>query len=129
MAMASYSRVIFVITSYSIHYTKLYDFEEICATLAATRPTAVNLFWALDRMKSFAWASQTYPVADIKITLEYEAMAIADEDLRRNLAIGRNGEPLIPENARVLTHCNAGALATGGYGTALGVLRARNNFV
>jgi len=99
-------------------------FEEVCATLAATRPTAVNLFWALDRMKSFAWASQTYPVADIKITLEYEAMAIADEDLRKNLAIGRNGEPLIPENARVLTHCNAGALATGGYGTALGVLRA-----
>jgi methylthioribose-1-phosphate isomerase len=99
-------------------------FEEVCAVLAATRPTAVNLFWALDRMKSFAQASHAYPVADIKITLEYEAMAIADEDIRVNLAMGRHGEPLIPTNARILTHCNAGALATGGYGTALGVVRA-----
>ncbi|WP_432822862.1 S-methyl-5-thioribose-1-phosphate isomerase [Trichloromonas sp.] len=99
-------------------------FEKVCAVLAATRPTAVNLFWALDRMKSFAKACQAYPVADIKIALEYEAMAIADEDIRVNLAMGRHGEALIPENARILTHCNAGALATGGYGTALGVVRA-----
>ncbi len=100
------------------------QFEEVCAVLAATRPTAVNLFWALDRMKNFALACQSYPVADIKTTLEYEAMAIADEDLRVNLAMGRHGEALIPAGARILTHCNAGALATGGYGTALGVIRA-----
>jgi methylthioribose-1-phosphate isomerase len=99
-------------------------FEKVCAELAATRPTAVNLFWALDRMKNFALASRSYPVADIKIALEYEAMAIADEDIRFNLAMGRHGEPLIPAQGRVLTHCNAGALATGGYGTALGVIRA-----
>jgi len=99
-------------------------FEKVCDKLAATRPTAVNLFWALERMKSFALASRSYPVCDIKITLEYEAMAIADEDLRSNLALGRHGEPLIPADARILTHCNAGALATGGFGTALGVVRA-----
>jgi len=100
------------------------QFEKICATLAATRPTAVNLCWALERMKNFARASSSYPVADIKIALEYEAMAIADEDIRVNMAMGRHGQELIPDGARVLTHCNAGALATGGFGTALGVLRA-----
>ncbi|MEJ2201649.1 MAG: S-methyl-5-thioribose-1-phosphate isomerase [Desulfuromonadaceae bacterium] len=99
-------------------------FEQVCDTLAATRPTAVNLFWALNRMKNFALASRSYPVSDLKIVLEYEAMAIADEDVRSNLAMGRHGEPLIPQGARILTHCNAGALATGGYGTALGVIRA-----
>jgi methylthioribose-1-phosphate isomerase len=99
-------------------------FERVCAVLAATRPTAVNLFWALDRMKNFARSCQSYPVSDIKSVLEYEAMAIADEDVRANMAMGRHGEPLIPAGARILTHCNAGALATGGYGTALGVVRA-----
>ncbi len=70
--------------------------------LAVSRPTAVNLFWALDRMKNFAQACQAYPVADIKIALEYEAMSIADEDVRANLAMGRHGEPLIPAGARIL---------------------------
>ncbi|BCR03665.1 methylthioribose-1-phosphate isomerase [Desulfuromonas versatilis] len=100
------------------------EFEKVCALLAATRPTAVNLFWALDRMKHFARANAAYPPADLKTGLLFEAMAIADEDDRLNRTMGRHGQALIPEQARVLTHCNAGALATGGYGTALGVIRA-----
>jgi len=99
-------------------------FEEGCALLAATRPTAVNLCWALERMKGFARANRDWPVAQIKTALEYEAMAIADEDDRLNRAMGRFGAELFPQQARILTHCNAGALATGGYGTALGVIRA-----
>ncbi len=100
------------------------QFEEVCAVLAATRPTAVNLFWALDRMKAYVLASKDYPVSDIKTTLEFEAMAIADEDVRINMAMGRKGAELMPAKGTILTHCNAGALATGGYGTALGVIRA-----
>jgi len=100
------------------------EFEKVCAVLAATRPTAVNLFWALDRMKSFAFANADRPVADLKIGLEFEAMAIFEDDIRINRAMGRNGQTLFPDGARILTHCNAGALATGGYGTALGVIRA-----
>ncbi len=99
-------------------------FEEICAVLAATRPTAVNLFWALERMKRFAHANLDRSVAELKIGLEYEALAIAQEDEMINRKMGKYGEPLLPDGARVLTHCNAGALATGGYGTALGVIRA-----
>src|SRR3954466_3594556 len=83
--------------------------------LAKSRPTAVNLFWALERMKKASAA---------KADLEAEARAIFDEDLAGNRAMGRFGAQLIPQNARVMTHCNAGALATSGYGTALGVLRA-----
>ncbi len=99
-------------------------FEEICEVLAATRPTAVNLFWALERMKRFAHANLDRSVAELKIGLEYEALAIAQEDEMINRKMGKYGEPLLPDGARVLTHCNAGALATGGYGTALGVIRA-----
>jgi methylthioribose-1-phosphate isomerase len=79
--------------------------------LAGSRPTAVNLFWALERMKKAT-------------NLEQEAIAIFDEDLAANRAMGQLGAELIPQNARVMTHCNAGALATAGYGTALGVIRA-----
>ena len=100
------------------------EFEQLCAVLAATRPTAVNLCWALDRMKSLVRANANQPPVNLKIALEYEALAIAEEDLRINRAMGRHGAPLIPDGARILTHCNAGALATGGYGTALGVIRA-----
>ncbi len=100
------------------------EFEQICEVLAATRPTAVNLCWALDRMKSFARANLDRSVMELKIGLEYEALAIAEEDVRINKQMGQNGAGLIPDGARVLTHCNAGALATGGYGTALGVIRA-----
>ena len=100
------------------------EFEKICAVLAATRPTAVNLCWALERMKSFARANLDRSVLELKIGLEYEALAITQEDEQLCIKLGRKGEPLIPDGARVLTHCNAGALATGGYGTALGVIRA-----
>jgi len=79
--------------------------------LAASRPTAVNLFWALERMKGAKDA-------------EAEAIAIFDEDLAANRAMGEHGAALIPRGARVMTYCNAGALATSGYGTALGVIRA-----
>ncbi|HEX9776850.1 MAG TPA: S-methyl-5-thioribose-1-phosphate isomerase [Geopsychrobacteraceae bacterium] len=100
------------------------EFEKICDVLAATRPTAVNLCWALERMKSFARANLDRSVMELKIGLEFEALAITQEDEQLCRKLGRQGESLIPDGARVLTHCNAGALATGGYGTALGVIRA-----
>ena len=100
------------------------EFQQICAYLAASRPTAVNLSWALERMQRFAEANLDRSVFELKIGLEYEALAITQEDEQINRKIGRNGAPLIPDQARILTHCNAGALATGGYGTALGVVRA-----
>lgn len=100
------------------------EFQNICALLAASRPTAVNLFWALQRMQSFAEANLDRSVAELKIGLEYEALAITQEDEQINRKLGRLGAELIPDQARILTHCNAGALATGGYGTALGVIRA-----
>lgn len=89
------------------------------AVLAASRPTAVNLFWALDRMER-CWQSAGPDLP----RLEAEALAIHREDVRMNEAMGAAGAELIPQGARILTHCNAGALATGGYGTALGVIRA-----
>lgn len=89
------------------------------AVLAASRPTAVNLFWALDRMER-CWLNWG---ADLP-RLEQEAISIHREDVEMNAAMGRFGAELVPENAHILTHCNAGALATGGYGTALGVIRA-----
>ena len=99
-------------------------FETICDTLARTRPTAVNLFWAIDRMKRVYAASQTLPLAQLRQRLINEAQQICVEDIAINQAIGRNGAPLVPDGKTVLTHCNAGALATAGYGTALGVIRA-----
>lgn len=98
--------------------------EKICDVLANTRPTAVNLFWALERMKRFAHANLDRSVLELKIGLEYEAMAITQEDEMINQAMGRHGQALIADGARILTHCNAGALATAAYGTALGVIRA-----
>jgi methylthioribose-1-phosphate isomerase len=100
------------------------EFAQVCAVLAATRPTAVNLCWALERMQSLVRANREQPTLNLKIALEYEALAIAEDDLRLNRAMGRHGEALFADGARILTHCNAGALATGGYGTALGVIRA-----
>jgi len=100
------------------------EFDHACEVLGATRPTAVNLFWALDRMKSLVRANPEQPVGNLKIALEYEAMAINEEDVRINMNMGRHGAALLPDKVRILTHCNAGALATGGYGTALGVIRA-----
>jgi methylthioribose-1-phosphate isomerase len=106
-------------------YTEFVNqFNSVCDLLAATRPTAVNLCWALERMKSLVRANADQPVGNLKIGLEYEAMAINEEDIRINMSMGRHGAALLPDQVRVLTHCNAGALATGGYGTALGVIRA-----
>lgn len=100
------------------------EMEKVSEMLAATRPTAVNLCWALERMKRFAHANLDRSVLELKIGLEYEALAITQEDESINQRMGRNGEPFLADGARVLTHCNAGALATAGYGTALGVIRA-----
>ncbi len=102
------------------------EFERICARLAATRPTAVNLFWAIDRMKAlFAnLAESDVPLDQIKERLLAEAHAMYEEDIAACKAMGAHGAALLPEEGGVLTHCNAGALATCGYGTALGVIRA-----
>ena len=102
------------------------ELNKICELMAGTRPTAVNLFWAIDRMKrSFASGVQAgESVDELKGRLEREAQAIHDEDLASCRAMGRFGAEVVPANARILTHCNAGALATAGYGTALGVIRA-----
>jgi methylthioribose-1-phosphate isomerase len=100
------------------------DLEEAIKGLAATRPTAVNLFWALDRMRGVAEAHRALPVPALRERLLGEAQAILDEDLACNKALGAHGAALVPERARILTHCNAGALATAGFGTALGVIRA-----
>jgi len=99
-------------------------FERICETLARTRPTAVNLFWAIDRMKRVYAESRALPLAQLSERLIAEARQVCLEDIAINQAIGRNGAPLVPDGKTVLTHCNAGALATAGYGTALGVIRA-----
>lgn len=90
--------------------------------LANTRPTAVNLFWALERMKG-KLAALEGSHADVVAALFAEAEAIFADDRERNLTMGRHGAALFPEGARILTHCNTGGLATGGYGTALGVIR------
>ena len=100
------------------------EVEEICTELAGTRPTAVNLFWAIDRMKKLYQQHRGKPFEEIRDTLVREAILIREEDIAINRAIGQHGAPLIPDNSTVLTHCNAGALATAGYGTALGVIRA-----
>jgi methylthioribose-1-phosphate isomerase len=101
------------------------EFEEICDTLAKTRPTAVDLFWALDRMKRrFAeLTSETSDLVKIKQGMVDEARQIHLEKRATDEAIGRFGAEFMPPEGRVMTHCNAGALATGGIGTALGVIR------
>ena len=96
----------------------------ICERLAATRPTAVNLFWAIERMKQKLDALRAEPVASIKAALMKESQAILEEDIALCKAMGQHGANLIQTGQTVLTHCNAGALATAGYGTALGVIRA-----
>ena len=98
--------------------------QTICETLARTRPTAVNLFWALDRMRKLYESLRSRPIGEIREKLVAEAQRIRLEDIAVNRAIGKNGAGLVPDGKTVLTHCNAGALATAGYGTALGVIRA-----
>ena len=101
------------------------EFYRICDLMAGTRPTAVNLFWAIDRMKrSFAaGATSGESVDQLKDRLDREADLIHDEDVASCRAMGAHGATVVPDEARILTHCNAGALATAGYGTALGVIR------
>jgi methylthioribose-1-phosphate isomerase len=100
------------------------DFETICTELASTRPTAVNLFWAIDRMRRLYASVSHLPPDQIRDRMIAEAKLVREEDIEINRAIGRHGAPLVPDGRTVLTHCNAGALATAGYGTALGVVRA-----
>lgn len=98
--------------------------EQGIALLAASRPTAVNLFWALNRMREKLLSLRNAALADIANALLAEAHAIAEEDVRLNRQMGAHGAALLNDNMRVLTHCNAGALATAGHGTALGVIRS-----
>ena len=100
------------------------DFDEACELIGKTRPTAVNLFWAIRRMQEKLERARIQPIGHIKQTLIEEAKRIHAEDIAANQAMGRHGATLMPSSGGVLTHCNAGALATAGYGTALGVIRA-----
>jgi methylthioribose-1-phosphate isomerase len=100
------------------------EFDHICEVIASTRPTAVNLFWAVRRMKRVFDSLTNLPVSQIKQALITEAMRMYVEDIAANEAMGKHGAALMPATGGVLTHCNAGALATCGYGTALGVIRA-----
>ena len=100
------------------------DFDQICEAIRQTRPTAVNLFWAIRRMQDKFEALRIRPIPQIKQALIEEAQRMHAEDIAANQAMGRHGAALMPASGGVLTHCNAGALATAGYGTALGVIRA-----
>jgi methylthioribose-1-phosphate isomerase len=100
------------------------DFEEVCNTLAQTRPTAVNLFWGIERMRRLRATLNGSSDDEVQRRMVEEAQQIRLEDIAICRAIGRNGVDLVPDGKTVLTHCNAGALATAGYGTALGVIRA-----
>ena len=100
------------------------NFDQICDTIGETRPTAVNLFWAIRRMQDLFEQLSEQPVAKIKQAMITEAQRMYLEDIAANEAMGRHGAVLLPSSGGVLTHCNAGALATCGYGTALGVIRA-----
>jgi len=103
------------------------DLETQCDTLGQARPTAVNLAWAIDRMKRVARDNNSMSVSELKVRLKQEALSICEEDISANQAMGNHGQTLIASGQTVLTHCNAGALATAGFGTALGVIRAAVN--
>src|SRR5712691_5738811 len=101
-----------------------HDLDKICEVIGKTRPTAVNLFWAIRLMQRKFETLRVRPVPQIKQALVEEAQRMHAEDIAINQAMGRHGAALMPASGGVLTHCNAGALATCGYGTALGVIRA-----
>lgn len=103
------------------------NIEQICNILRSTRPTAVNLFWAIDRVYKTALYNKEKSLNEIKEAILNEAVKMDCEDVETNKAIGRNGLSLIKDNYTILTHCNAGALATCDYGTALGVIRAAHD--
>lgn len=100
------------------------QFDEICEVIGKARPTAVNLRWAVERMRRVFEENEALSIGEIKALLKKEALKIYEEDIEINKALGKHGAKLVPDKAVVLTHCNAGALATAGYGTALGVIRA-----
>jgi methylthioribose-1-phosphate isomerase len=100
------------------------DFDQICEAIRQTRPTAVNLFWAIRRMTEKFESLRIRPIPQIQRALIEESQRMHAEDIAANQAMGRHGATLMPSSGGVLTHCNAGALATAGYGTALGVIRA-----
>jgi methylthioribose-1-phosphate isomerase len=99
-------------------------FEQVARETLLARPTAVNLRWAVERMRRLVQDMKDRPVDEIKSALKQESERILAEDIEINQRMGKNGERLIPEGSTILTHCNAGSLATAGYGTALGVIRA-----
>ena len=101
--------------------------EEKCDRLGQSRPTAVNLAWAVKRMKDVAQSNKSLSVAKLKSRLKEEALTILTEDIATNEAMGQHGQTLVKDGNVILTHCNAGALATAGFGTALGVVRASVN--
>jgi methylthioribose-1-phosphate isomerase len=101
-----------------------HEFDHICDVMGKTRPTAMNLFWAIRRMQEKFEAVRALPVPEVKKALIEEAQRMHAEDVAINQAMGKHGAALMPASGGVLTHCNAGALATAGYGTALGVIRA-----
>jgi methylthioribose-1-phosphate isomerase len=100
------------------------EFERILSTLSKTRPTAVNLFWALERMRKVYTENRSRGIESLKRLLREEAQKIYKEDIAANKQLGKFGAGLLRDARQVMTHCNAGALATAGYGTALGVIRA-----
>jgi methylthioribose-1-phosphate isomerase len=106
------------------HESFFRQLENVCDVMARTRPTAVNLFWAIERMKRVAGEARDKPLDRVRQLLKEEAIRVEEEDLTICRNIGKWGATLIPDSATVLTHCNAGGLATAGYGTALGVIRA-----
>ena len=100
------------------------EFQIICEHMSSARPTAVNLFWAVERMKTIVFRDTDLTPEQVTQDLIHEAQVILQEDIAMNQAIGNFGQELIEDGQNILTHCNAGALATGGYGTALGVIRS-----
>jgi methylthioribose-1-phosphate isomerase len=100
------------------------DLDDICQVIGQTRPTAVNLFWAIEEMKNIVEQNGSSSVNQLKDLLKQRAIDIREQDIAMNRDIGKNGKQFIKDGDCILTHCNAGALATAGYGTALGVIRA-----
>ena len=103
------------------------ELENKCNELAKSRPTAVNLFWAIERMKKVAKNHSNISLSELKVRLKKESIDILNEDIQANKNIGSHGQTLVQNGNSILTHCNAGALATAGFGTALGVIRASVN--
>ncbi len=120
---AAYGIAIFVMQSDNKDLL-LNNFDNVCREFAASRPTAVNLFWAIEKMKEYFYQIKDKALSQIKTLLINKAHQLYDDDINVNRNIGSFGSTIVPNGANILTHCNAGALATAGYGTALAVVRA-----